>query len=549
MTISQLGSDIDGEAAEDGSGYSVSLSGDGSRVAIGAPFNDDAGNNAGQVRVFRWDGSAWTQLGADIDGDASRTGSDADNSGLSVSLSSDGSLLAVGAPYAYVEGSFTKGRVRVYRWDDDTSVWVQVGGDMGGEAAQDLSGFSVSLSPDGSRVAIGASNNDGNGNRAGHVRVYEFDGVNGDADGVDGWTQVGGDIDGEAAGDRSGSGVSLSADGSRVAIGAPRNGGNGDRSGHVRVYQYDSAGSAWTQVGGDIDGEAEGDLSGGSVSLSADGSRVAIGAQRNDGTSADADDDRGHVRVYDWDGVNWVQVGGDIDGEAAGDRSGLHVSLTASGSRVAIGAPFSSDERGYVRVYDWDGSTWTQAGDDVDGQAAGDRAGFSVSLSPDGSRVAVGAPKNDGNGSDAGHVRIYSIAADAAEVVADVAPRLAVSCVPQVLTVGATVTCTVTGGGANIDILWRASHGTVFAGVGVTLDESGVGEFTFVVPAAALGQEVTVELVDWLAPLSLGVVGGPVPTSVPSGEGPTLPGWPAMVGLVAVVGAAVAARRGQIPAS
>ena len=45
----QLGSDIDGEAGE--SGYSVSMNSDGDRVAIGAPYNDDGGGNAGQVRV------------------------------------------------------------------------------------------------------------------------------------------------------------------------------------------------------------------------------------------------------------------------------------------------------------------------------------------------------------------------------------------------------------------------------------------------------------------------------------------------------------------
>jgi hypothetical protein len=38
---------------------------------------------------------------------------------------------------------------------------------------------------------------------------------------------------------------------------------------------------------------------------------------------------------------------------------------------------------------------------------ANDQSGSSVSLSSDGSTVAIGATKNDGNGSDAGHVRIY----------------------------------------------------------------------------------------------------------------------------------------------
>ena len=88
-------------------------------------------------------------------------------------------------------------------------------------------------------------------------------------------TQLGADIDGEATYDNSGQSVSMSSDGSRVAIGAPGNDGNDSKSGHVRVYEYTSG--AWTQLGSDIDGEAALDASGSSVSMNSDGSRVAIG--------------------------------------------------------------------------------------------------------------------------------------------------------------------------------------------------------------------------------------------------------------------------------
>jgi len=59
----KVGDDIDGEAANDQSGYSVSLSSDGTRVAIGAPFNDGNGSNSGHVRVYEYSGTAWAQLG------------------------------------------------------------------------------------------------------------------------------------------------------------------------------------------------------------------------------------------------------------------------------------------------------------------------------------------------------------------------------------------------------------------------------------------------------------------------------------------------------
>ena len=98
------------------------------------------------------------------------------------------------------------------------------------------------------------------------------------------------------------------------------------------------SGNAWTQVGGDIDGEAADDQSGFSVSLSSDGTRVAIGALANDGNGSAA----GHVRVYEYSGSAWAQLGDDIDGEAADDQSGFSVSLSSDGTRVAIGAPVTT---------------------------------------------------------------------------------------------------------------------------------------------------------------------------------------------------------------
>ena len=166
----------------------------------------------------------------------------------------------------------------------------------------------------------------------------------------------------------------------------------------------------WLQFGGDIDGEAAYDYSGNSVSLSSDGTVVAIGAYGND----DGGSTSGHVRVYgknESDPLGWTQIGQDIDGEAAGDYSGWSVSLSSDGTVVAIGA-FSCSGR--VRVYkfdDFDDSAdtpgWIQIGQDIDGEAVYDSSGRSVSLSSDGTVVAIGAYANDGGGSSSGHVRVH----------------------------------------------------------------------------------------------------------------------------------------------
>ena len=396
----QLGADIDGEAQGEDSGWSVSLSADGTVVAIGATSADGSGSNSGTVRLYSWDGAAWNQLGADIDGEAAN-----DRSGYSVSLSADGTVVAIGARANDGNSGnpgHDSGHVRLYGWDG--AAWNQLGADIDGEAANDRSGWSVSLSADGTVVAIGADYNAGNGIVAGHVRLYSWNGSN--------WAQRGSDIDGEAAEDFSGSSVSLSADGSVVAIGAPRNDGNGDRSGHVRLYGWD--GAAWNQFGADIDGEAPYDESGSSVSLSADGTVVAIGAYSSGS-------DSGQVRLYGWDGAAWNQLGADIDGEAQGDASGWSVSLSADGTLVAIGARTNDgngDRSGHVRLYGWDGAAWNQLGADIDGEAPGDRSGHSVSLSADGTVVAIGADMAANGGS--GHVRVYRVDTDGDGVPVDI---------------------------------------------------------------------------------------------------------------------------------
>ena len=390
ITISQIGADINGEAADDSSGYSVAMSEDGTRIAIGAPANDGNGSNSGHVRVYTRSGSGWAQTGADINGEAIN-----DSAGYSVAMSRDGNRIAIGAPYN--DGSFNdSGHVRVYTWSG--TAWTQLGDDINGEALFDQSGYSVAMSRDGSRIAIGAPLNDENGSYSGHVRVYTWSGT--------AWAQTGSDIDGEAPGDKSGYSVAMSRDGTRIAIGSGWNDGNGDESGHVRVYTWND--TAWVKTGFDIEGEAAADYSGSSLAMSANGSRIAIGAGRNDENGSNS----GHVRVYTWNDTAWVKTGDDIDGEAVDDQSGYSVALSADGTRIAIGSVWNDgngDESGHVRIYTWNGTTWEKTGSDIEGEAAADYSGSSLAMSADGTRIAIGAVGNDGSFSRAGQVRAFLV--------------------------------------------------------------------------------------------------------------------------------------------
>lgn len=269
--------------------------------------------------------------------------------------------------------------------------WTQIGNDIDGEATGDNSGFSVSM-PDRFTIGIGATTNSGNGSNSGHVRIFRWSGS--------AWLQKGSDIDGEFMGDHSGSGLSM-PDSNTIAIGAEFNDGGGASAGHVRIYKW--SGNTWIQKGSDIDGDTLYDYSGRSVSMP-DSNTIAIGASDNDDNGNNA----GQVKIYEWTGNSWIQKGKDIDGDAIWDRSGWSVSMPDANT-IAIGARNNSDggfEAGQVRIFHWNGSSWIQKGLDIDGEAAGDHSGTSVSM-PDSNTVAIGAPFNDGNQSDAGQVRIY----------------------------------------------------------------------------------------------------------------------------------------------
>lgn len=118
-----------------------------------------------------------------------------------------------------------------------------------------------------------------------------------------------------------------------------------------------------------------------------------------------------------------------------------------------------------------------------------------------------------------------------------------VVCTPDPVVPGGTVTCEVTRGPADFDILWSASSGDgVFASTGVRLGEDGTGSFSFVAPRAAACESVAVELVDWLSPLTVGVECAVAPTSLPAGEG-GLPLGAGLLALVGLTGVALAGRR------
>ena len=374
-----LGGIIDGTAGEDKFGRAVSISGNGTRVAIGGSLNDAATGvttaNRGHVKIYEYNATtkAWVQLGSDIVGTT-----DLDQLGFSVSLSNDGSRVAIGCPHSASD----KGHVEIYDYSAGSG-WLPVGTNIVGATAGMRYGYAVSLSNDGTYVAVGAPFDD---TAAGLVNVYKYD---------SGWTKVGADIVGGGASYKLGTSVSMkntTASGPIVAIGIP-----GNDQGKVRVYEYNST-TAWALDGSEISGKTTGDAFGTSVSIPDDASRVVAGGPENTSST-------GYIRIYEYSGSDWSQMGSDINGAAVGDKFGTSVSFSGDGTRVAAGSP--GNGKGDVKVYVYENSVWTKLGETIIGTITNDQFGHSVSLSTNGLRLGVGPDVTTGD--TRGYASVYAL--------------------------------------------------------------------------------------------------------------------------------------------
>lgn len=317
-----------------------------------------------------------------------------DQAGTSVALNADGDTLAIGEP----GWSGNKGRVRIFQYNG--SSWYAAGSLPGDGKA----GSSVALNAEGFFLAEGEPYWN---NETGRVRV--FTSMYNPSSGIYSWSEIA-EIDGQNAIDWAGFSVALHTNEADnviiIAIGEPL-WDNGQESGRVRIIKliYDPL-LEWNVVSTDIiPGQSNGDQAGWSVALNADGTILAIGEPGWDGSLNDGS--KGRVRIFQYNGSSWNQIT-EIDGESYGDNAGSSVALNADGTIVASGEPGCFDGAGRVRIFQQNGSSWSQI-TKIDGQNGGNGAGYSVALSDNGNILAEGEPgwntfpgrvrifKNDGN--------------------------------------------------------------------------------------------------------------------------------------------------------
>ena len=363
-------------------GESVSLSADGNTLAVGASGEsssatginngdqtDNSLTSAGAVFVFSRNGSLWEQQAFIKASNADET----DFFGFSISLSADGNTLAVGAfleasSATGINGVQTNNSVfgagAVFIFVRNGSLWEQQAYIKASNTeADDFFGGSVSLSADGNTLAVGA---DGEASSATGINGVQTDNSVSSAGAVYVFARNGPLWEQQAyikasnteEDDKFGNRLSLSADGNTLAVGAggedsSATGINGDQAANSvsnsgAVYVFSRNGSLWEQQAYIKASNTEADdFFGGSVSLSADGNTLAVGANEEDSSATGINGDQtdnslispGAVFVFARNGSLWEQqafIKASNTNQA--DRFGESVSLSADGNILAVGA-------------------------------------------------------------------------------------------------------------------------------------------------------------------------------------------------------------------
>ena len=420
---SQVGSDINGSQAQTFLGISVDCSHDGTRIVIGSHQTSAA--PVGEVRVYDWNGSVWTQVGNTITGPQSSPTQG--YFGREVAISGNGQIIAVSGDLEDPDGNTDRGVVRVLylnggAWTvlaDSGSETVNIGTGTAafrndvfvGSANTDQLGTVINLSYDGKTILMTAVNYDDstNGTDAGQARVYTY------SNGA--WSKKGDFLIG-GLNEHLGYSANMSDDGNCIILG-----GHNGTDDNAWIYIWN--GSTWVNRGASGTNPAftrtDQDAFGQSVAINNDGTVVAFGLVNGDFADGALFDNGGIVQVYHWSGSAWVLKGTLNNKDNTDDEFGSSVHLSGDGKRLIAGAKddsTTSANNGRLYTYEYDGSNWfrrtpyihigvsSSTNDDTE-IANSNRV---VTISRDGSTIVSGEfGFNSTNGGDSGRVRVFSM--------------------------------------------------------------------------------------------------------------------------------------------
>jgi hypothetical protein len=304
----------------DSQGFSVTISSNGNYVAYGGPSDDGEDVGKGAAYVYHRTGNTWTaQSGPLIPPRADAT----TYIGRSVSISSAGDVLLVGANGPIVSSYVEGGNVWIYNRDGEN--WELVDGPIRPSDTLVKFGWASAISGDGLTFVVG----DPEFSSTGAVWIYE----NTTPGTPGGWTKTAGPlISPTSMGNNSNQGISvcISGDGHTVAVGSST-----DYNTRGSVYVYNKLDTTWSLQAGPLVGSASTSTSrqGSSVSISSDGNTLVVGGPGNNGNI-------GAVWTFKRSNGMWSQIGTQYSLSSNNPiKFGTSVSISANGENVLTGAP------------------------------------------------------------------------------------------------------------------------------------------------------------------------------------------------------------------
>ncbi|MCW1953707.1 MAG: hypothetical protein KIH80_006015 [Flavobacteriia bacterium] len=316
------------------------MSSDGNTIAIGAPYDGSNAYHSGLIKIYTYNSSfnRWDQKGSDIIGEMQQ------EFGASMSLNSDGTVLAVGS---------VKNFVRVFTFNGVS--WEATGSDIEGEKMGENFGRNLSISANGQTLAIAApSAGVGIINDVGYVQVYHF------SEGS--WQTMGQKIYGPGVGSKFGLRLSLSDTGISMAVAAPHYNSN---KGFVKTYKF--SGEQWVALGSEFKGVNNLDYLGRGMAFSGSGNTLAIATQ---GINNSMGFNSGLVNVYKLSGDTWVAKGSVLEGKNDADLFGWDIAMSTTGDRLLLTSERKRSSKGVVKLYEFN-SDWEQIGTDLLGESVG----------------------------------------------------------------------------------------------------------------------------------------------------------------------------------
>jgi hypothetical protein len=223
------------------------------------------------------------------------------------------------------------------------------------------------------------------------------------------WMQVGTTFQGVGVGHQLGDTVACNKDGTRIAIAEPASGGTitAAQDGRVRIYDWN--GSGWIQVGQNLTGSQSDYYGAGNMGFSDDGHRF-ITSSPNDGISGGGSPNAGVVEVYYLSGSTWTILGTPFTSSDGGAQVGKSCAISGDGTTISF-VEYQYDDAsvgvnaGRTRVFTWNGTTWVQKGSDMIGDVTGDGMGRVMEMTSDGNYIIIG---NYSAGSNNGKVWVYA---------------------------------------------------------------------------------------------------------------------------------------------